>query len=164
MKFDPNTAVLANCSTNPGKTYPAGSLVISIGSWSGGFSIVVHEFIGLGEFENGTITGDGNLIASSKNLQRTFLVHTSRTAGGKTVYTYFEYANQEHLKSLVHQLLIASEKQNGKFLSVQNILERTEDPTYTEEIRCEIETFTSFGAVIHAYRSMQLENMVFPAH
>lgn len=62
----------------------------------------------------------------------------------------------------MNQLLIALEKQNESFLNLQNILERTDGPTYTQEIRCEIEKINSFGPIIHAYRSMQPENMVFP--
>lgn len=55
VKFDPSAVILSNCSIKTWMTYPAGSLVISIGSSSGPFSIIVHEFIELREFENRTI-------------------------------------------------------------------------------------------------------------
>lgn len=48
VKFDPNTAVLANCSVKAGKTYPAGALVAGVGASSGPFITVVSGFIDVG--------------------------------------------------------------------------------------------------------------------
>lgn len=164
LKFNINTAVLADCSVSISRTYPAGSLVVGIGTSMKPFSVVVHGFTELGENENKTFTGDGNLIASSKFKEGAFLIHTFRTTAGQHVYTYFEYSNQAHLQEVIQKLIHAETQANGKFLEIPVFWERTKGPTYTQEIQCGIEKFKSFGAIIHAYRSMQLENMAFPPH
>lgn len=162
QKFDPSTAVLANCSAKIGKTYPAGSLSIGVGYAFGPFFTVVKGITEIGEVENKTYTGEGDFIVSRKNKHGAFLVHSSESNEGEKVYTYFEYANQPHLRVLLTKLSAALEKQNGSFLTVQPIWERTEGPTHTQQIQCEIEKFNSFRGIIQSYRSMQLENMLFP--
>lgn len=163
VKFDKTVAVLSNCSIKKSRTYPAGSVAFGIGRSTNPFSVETHGFIVLGEKENKTITGNGNLVASSNYKQGLFLVHTFRGTDGHPVYTYYEYSNQAHLRKVHQKMFVAVRRGDENSIHMPTLWERTEGPTYTQKIRCGIEEFNSFGAIIHAYRSMQLENMAFPA-
>lgn len=162
-KFNLSTAILANCSVSNGRTYPAGSLAVGIGHSNSSSTVALYGFIALGEEGNETITGDGNVFASSNYKQGVFLVHTLRKREGHPIYTYFEYANQAHLKEVLQKLHRSEIQAHTPILEVPVLWEKTKGPTHTQEMQCGIEKFNSFGKVIYAYRSMQLENIAFPS-
>lgn len=159
MKFNPQVAVLANCSAKTGRTYPPGSL--AFGMSFGRFSILVDALIQVDEYENKTITGMRDFTLSKNHTFIIFSVHSSKSNEGRTIYTYFEYAKQAHIRSVLYRM-IAEHQRKGTYLLTQKFWERTQGPTYTQEIQCGIRKIENLEAVISSYRTMQLNNMVFP--
>lgn len=160
VKFDPDTALLANCSVRTGKTYPAGSLIVGIAGSAGPYITEVKGFIKISEISNTTLRGAGDFVASTRNTHGAILVQSKKTEGEQIVHTYFEYGNQAHLKSTLEKLRLKNEQMASS--KMESIWERTRGPTYTQEIHCGIEKLKNFGSDIQVYRSMQLENMVNP--